>query len=93
MGYDFKDTQCGLKAFRKKPAKILFSKQTIKGFSFDTELLYIAKKKNYNIKEIEATVLKEHLNKKSKVNLLVDPLKMFLDLFKIRLNNFKGKYV
>lgn len=92
LGYKFKDTQCGLKAFRRKTAKTLFSKQTINSFSFDTELLYLARKKGYKVKEIEAIVLEGHLNKKSKVNLLIDPLKMFLDLFKIRLNNFKGKY-
>ncbi|MCH8326590.1 MAG: triose-phosphate isomerase [Bacteroidetes bacterium] len=73
-------------------AKEIFSKQTLSGFSFDTELLYIARKKKFKIKEIEAIVLKEHMNKKSKVNLLLDHLKMFLDLFKIRLNDFNKKY-
>ncbi len=92
LGFKFKDTQCGLKAFKSKVAKDLFSKQTIKGFSFDTEILYLAKKKKYTLKETEAIVLKSHLNKKSKVNLLLDPLKMFLDLLKIRINDLIGKY-
>jgi len=45
-----KDTQCGLKAFRKKSAKDIFSKQSINGFSFDAEVIYIAQKKKYSIK-------------------------------------------
>lgn len=40
-----KDTQCGFKAFTKKSAKVIFEKAKINGFGFDTELLYLAKKK------------------------------------------------
>jgi len=86
------DTQCGLKAFRKDVAKDLFSKQTIGGFSFDTEILYLAKKKNYLIKEIRVAISEDHLDKESKVNLILDPPKMFLDLIKIRINDLLGKY-
>ncbi|MBT4166279.1 glycosyltransferase [archaeon] len=92
LGHHLGDTQCGLKVFKKDVAKDLFSNQTLQGFSFDTEILYIAKKRKYLIKTIDATVLKEHLDKKSKVNLFLDPIKMFLDLIKIKLNDIQGKY-
>ena len=60
LGYRIKDTQCGLKAFKKEAAERLFSKQTLNGWGFDTEILYLAKKKNYKIKEVKAVVLKEY---------------------------------
>ena len=92
LGYHIKDTQCGLKVFRGEVAKKLFSKQTINGFSFDTEILYLACKKNYRLTSEKAIVSKKHLAKNSKVNLLLDPFKMFRDLIKIRLNDLFGKY-
>jgi glycosyltransferase involved in cell wall biosynthesis len=92
LGYKIKDTQSGLKAFRKKAAKYLFSKQTLNGFSFDTEILYLSKKKKYKLKQVKAVVLQEYGTKDSKINFLKDPIVMFLDLLKIRLNDILGKY-
>lgn len=92
LGYKMQDTQCGLKVFKREIAKDLFSKQSLNGFSFDTEILYISKKRKYNLKRGKAVVSKSHINKKSKVNLLRDPLKMFFDLLRIRLNDLLGKY-
>ncbi len=48
---NLKDTQCGFKLFRKDVLDI-FEEQTIDGFGFDFEILYIARKKGYKIKEI-----------------------------------------
>jgi len=92
LNYKLQDKQCGLKAFRKDVAKNLFSKQRINGFAFDSEILYLAKKNKYSIKEIPAFISQKHSYKISKINLLKDPLKMFIDLLKIRLNDFRGKY-
>lgn len=92
LGYKIKDTQCGLKAFKKQAAKDLFSKQTLNGWGFDTEILYLAKKKKYKIKEVRAMVLKKYGAQESKINFLKDPIKMFLDLLKIRLNDICKKY-
>jgi len=47
-----KDTQCGFKLFSKKAGKEIFSKQTINGWGFDIEVLVIASKLGYNIKEV-----------------------------------------
>lgn len=92
LKYNIKDTQCGLKAFRKNVAKDIFSKQTIKGFYFDPEILYIAKKQGYTIKEVRAILLKTHQMQLSSVNVVGDSVKCFLDLLKIRLNDIRGKY-
>ena len=92
LGIGFDDTQAGLKGFKGDIAKKLFSKQKIKGFSFDAEIIYLAKKYNYKILEIPARVSNGHSYKISKVNLFKDSIKMFFSLLEIRLNNLLGKY-
>lgn len=92
LGYRAKDTQSGLKVFKKDVAKDIFGVQTIFGFSFDVEILYIAKKRNYKIIPGKAIVLQHHISKDSKINLLKDSLFMFGDLIKIRINDLKGNY-
>jgi dolichyl-phosphate beta-glucosyltransferase len=49
---DIKDTQCGFKLFKNDIAKNIVKLQTINRFCFDVELLFIAKKLGYKIKEI-----------------------------------------
>jgi dolichyl-phosphate beta-glucosyltransferase len=46
------DTQCGFKFFRGEVAKDLFSRQRIDGYMFDVEILYLAGKSGYRIKEV-----------------------------------------
>lgn len=46
------DTQCGFKAFTTKAAKSIFQKVTLKGWGFDLEVLEIAKKQGFRIKEV-----------------------------------------
>jgi len=51
-GVDFRDTQCGFKAFRGKAGRATFSRQTIPGFGFDVEVLYLARKLGYRTLEV-----------------------------------------
>jgi glycosyltransferase involved in cell wall biosynthesis len=88
----YKDMQAGLKGFRKEVAKELFLRQTITGFSFDAELIYIATKKGYNIGQIPARVAEDHISKNSTVNLIKDSIKMFGCLLKIRYNDLMKYY-
>ena len=88
----FSDMQAGIKGFRKSVAKDLFKKQEMTGFSFDVELIYLAKKRGYTIGQIPAIVSAKHLAKASKVDLLTDSLKMFTDLLRIKNNDAKGLY-
>ncbi len=92
LNLPFVDMQAGLKGFRAKAAKELFDKQELMGFSFDVELIYLASKLGYSIAEIPACVSSSHATKISKVNLLVDSIKMLGDLFKIRWNDWLGRY-
>ena len=76
------DSQCGFKCFTREAAQVLFALQKIPGFAFDAEILYLAQKKGYRIKE-ESVIWRNE--PQSRVKLLSDPIKMFCDLVKIRL--------
>lgn len=78
----FHDTQCGFKLFKTSIAKEITPSLRTSGFSFDVEMLYIARKKGYKIKEAPVTWLN---SPKSKVNPLIDSTKMFFDLIKIKI--------
>ena len=84
-----KDTQCGFKLITGDVARALFSKCSIDGFSFDVEVLYLAEKAGYKIKEVPIRWINSPF---SRVVIMWDPLKMFLELFKIRINFLTGKY-
>lgn len=92
LALPYSDMQAGIKGFRKDAAKDLFLGQTLFGFSFDVELIYLAKKWGYAIGEIPVKVSDSHQRKLSKVNLLQDSIKMLLDLLKIRFNDQLGRY-
>lgn len=78
---DFNDTQCGLKLFRGDCAREVARRLKIDGFSFDVEMLYIAKKNGYKIKEVGIVW---NNSPESKVKIINSSLKMFLDLLKIK---------
>jgi len=46
------DTQCGFKLFKQKCAKDLFNKQKIKRWGFDFEIIFLAQKFHYSVKEV-----------------------------------------
>jgi len=81
LGFKIKDTQCGFKIFKKEVAKHIFSIQKIEGWSFDVEILYIASKLDYKIKEVPVRWINSPL---SKVNPLKDALKMFFDVSRLK---------
>ena len=83
------DTQCGFKCFRAGVAEELFRLQTIKGWSFDVEVLYVAKMRGHRIIELP---IPWYFNPESKVSVLRDSLHMALDLFTIRINALRGIY-
>lgn len=76
-----KDSQCGFKIFTQKSARDLFSRQTLDGFGFDVELVYLAQKLGYKIVE-QPVVWRNAAG--SRVRIVSDSLNMFLDLLRIR---------
>ena len=83
------DTQCGFKCFRAETAQALFSQQTLLGWSFDIELLYLARRKHLRIKEIP---VQWYFDADSKVNAVRDALRMIGDIFGIHINAWRGRY-
>jgi dolichyl-phosphate beta-glucosyltransferase len=79
---DFCDTQCGFKLFRHEAAKRIFGASKIDGFAFDVEVLFIAKKMGYRTMEVPVKWID---SPHSKVNPLRDPVKMLLDLLRIKM--------
>lgn len=83
------DTQCGFKMFRSDVVEKLFPKQTMLGWSFDVEILYIASRLGIPILEIP---IPWYYNDDSKVKVLRDSSRMFMDLLRIRKNGREGVY-
>jgi glycosyltransferase involved in cell wall biosynthesis len=83
------DTQCGFKCIRAEVARDIFPRQTLTGWAFDVELLYIARHRGYRIIEVP---IHWYYNSDSKISVLRDSLRMFLDLLLIRRNARRGLY-
>lgn len=84
------DTQCGFKAFTATAAKEIFGRVTIDGFGFDVELIHVARKLKYSIQPVAVQMIDRH--RASRVRLVQDSLKMFMNLFTIRSLDRQGKY-
>jgi glycosyltransferase involved in cell wall biosynthesis len=83
------DTQCGFKCFRAAVAEDIFKRQTLPGWSFDIELLYIARRHGYRI--VEIPIHWYHFSD-SKVSAVRDALRMIKDIFRIHANARRGLY-
>ena len=87
LNIEIYDTQCGFKVFNQR-SKILFQKQKINRFGFDFEILFLAKKLNFMVKEVGVTWRNDVLSKVKKV----DYIKTLLELFKVRLFWLSRRY-
>jgi len=85
----FMDTQCGFKLFRGEVVGDLFRRQTIMGFAFDVEILYLALKRGLRVKEVPVTWIN---SPRSKVDPVRDSLRMARDMIGIRFKNLLGLY-
>lgn len=102
IGLGIEDTQCGFKMFSKDASLKIFTKMNKihNGFSktigsrvsagFDVELLYIAQKMNFKIKEVPVIWL--HVETR-RVNLIKDSIEGIQYLLQIRLNQARGSYL
>lgn len=84
----FYDTQCGFKMFRRSCAHQLFSLQCIERWGFDVELLYIARKKGFRIKEIPVSWRESNESKLK----WITPVAMASDLLRVRWHDLLGRY-
>jgi hypothetical protein len=83
------DTQCGFKCFRAAAAEQVFRLQTLPGWSFDIELLYIARRLGLAIREIP---IHWRFNPETKLSAVQDALRMVRDIFRIHRNARRGDY-
>lgn len=83
------DTQCGFKCFTAKAAEDLFKHQTLTTWSFDLEILFIARKRGYRIAEIP---IQWRFNAETKLNPIRDAIRLWFDIFKIHYNNVTNRY-
>jgi glycosyltransferase involved in cell wall biosynthesis len=83
------DTQCGFKLIRRDVARDLCLHQTIPGWTFDVELLYIARLRGYSVREVPVPW---YYRAGSKVHALRDTFAMLIDLFAIRRNASHERY-
>jgi dolichyl-phosphate beta-glucosyltransferase len=83
------DFTCGFKGFRREAARELFSRQRLGNWSFDPEILYLAKLKQYRVAEIP---VRWRNDRATKVRLWRDVVSSFLGLLYIRLYDLRGIY-
>lgn len=76
-----KDTQCGFKCFKREAAKKIFSLMETDGFTFDVEVLFLAKRMNLKIIEVPIKWLN---SPESRVHPIRDSLAMLKELIRIR---------
>lgn len=83
------DTQAGFKCFRREAARQIFGCQTIKGWGFDVEILFIAQRRGLNIVEVP---INWYYKNRSQVRPFQDTYNMFREVLKVRINAWQGKY-
>jgi len=82
------DTQCGFKGFTKKAAQEIFSKATINRWAFDVEVLVLARKQGFQIKEVPVTWINDSHSRVGFGGMV----KMLLEVVEIRINMLRGLY-
>jgi glycosyltransferase involved in cell wall biosynthesis len=85
----FRDTQCGLKAFRAEEGKLLFECGLVDGFAFDVELFVMAKHFGIPVTEVPVQVRNAD---RSTVQVGRNSRRMVQDLVRIRRWAGKGTY-
>jgi dolichyl-phosphate beta-glucosyltransferase len=89
LGLQFKDTQCGFKAFRQPAVKAIFPLQKIERWGFDPEILFLARKFGFKVKEVP--VAWGHSGQ-TRIHPLVDGSRMFMEMLRIRWYSLTGDY-
>ena len=83
------DTQCGFKMFTRAAAAQVFPHQTIDGWGFDPEVLYISYIRRLRVIEVP---INWYYMSESRINPLVDTINMVREVLRIRRNGQRGIY-
>lgn len=88
--FEFSDTQCGFKLFRRERTLPLFRALTIERFAVDAEMLFLARRMNLRVAILPVRILKDARN--TNVRIVRDSINMLGALLKIRWNESLGRY-
>jgi len=89
MHLPYADTQCGFKAFKHDAAQRIFCLQRIERWGFDPEILFIAQRLKYTVREVPVTWGHDE---RSRMSYLRDGLRMLEEMVVIRWNALRGRY-
>lgn len=89
LGLRFADTQCGFKAFKRKAARLTFSRQRIERWGFDPEVLMLADRFCFVVKEVGVEAIHDE---RSRMNIVRDSFQMLCEVLKIRYHLLFGVY-
>ena len=89
MRLPYADTQCGFKAFTRDAAQTVFQLQTIERWGFDPEILFIARKRGYKVKEVPVSWAHDA---RTRISYLRDGIQMLKELAIVRWNALLGRY-
>jgi dolichyl-phosphate beta-glucosyltransferase len=84
------DTQAGLKGFTASAAQIVFSRQTLPGFGFDLECLFIARRHQLRIAQVPVDF--HYVDEPSTISFVRHGVEMLTDLARVRRNDARGIY-
>ena len=85
----YRDTQCGLKAFRSDVGKVIFSHSRIDGFAFDVEVFHLVERYRLTLAEVPVELTN---STRSTVHVVRDTTRLVRDLFRIRSVAHTGGY-
>ncbi len=84
------DTQAGLKGFSAQAAQAIFSRQTLCGFGFDLECLFIARSHKFQIEQMPVDF--HYSDEPSTISFVKHGAAMLMDLIRVRRNGARGIY-
>lgn len=85
----YRDTQCGLKAFRADAARTIFERSRVDGFGFDVEVFVVAERNAMAVTEVPVQV---ENSSRSTVHVVRDASRLVADLFRVRRWAREGRY-
>ena len=83
------DTQCGFKMFTAAAVDAIFPYVTVDGWSFDVEVLYLARMRGLRLREVP---IEWYYHRESRVRMLRDGVGMFRELLRMRRRARRGGY-
>ena len=86
---NYRDTQCGCKAFRSDAARAVMAAGTIDGFAFDIEVLHLVERYALTMTELPVEVVNSET---STVSAVRDGIRVLRDIFRVRRAARRGHY-